>query len=92
MVVKSEPKSETAQPHFSPLNEQWEAWTHDLQTLPPRSAFVKLLSTPCGANTNVDHSPASVYPEHQLSGILQTYRTRYQRNPAQAKEGDSANS
>jgi hypothetical protein len=83
-VMKEEPLTETQHAQYLPIAEQFEAWTQELQNLPPKTAYVKLLNRPA-VKIRTPTVPDAHVPGAILDPILQRYRQRYQRTRQEAE-------
>ena len=83
-AIKEEGLTDTQHAQYLPINEQFEAWTQDLQHLPPKTAYVRLLNR-SAIKIQTLPVPDTHPPRHELARVLQEYRTRYQRAPAVAE-------
>jgi hypothetical protein len=69
---------------FTAVNEQFEAWTGELQDLKPRQAYVKVEGRPAikMRTTRIREPRVS---SSQLADVLSTYRQTYQRTQEEAE-------
>lgn len=82
-AIKEEPLTETQHGQYLSILEQFETWTQSLQNLPPRTAFLKRHDSPAVLFRTLTVAEPKVAP-NELSEVLATYRTLYQRSPDQA--------
>ncbi|GAC1443393.1 MAG: hypothetical protein NVSMB52_01720 [Chloroflexota bacterium] len=86
-AIKEEGLTETQHAQYLPIAEQFEAWTQDLQGLPPKTAYVKLLNRPPVKIQTLRVPDVSV-PGSEMERVVGEYRRRYQRSQRGA-EGQS---
>jgi hypothetical protein len=82
-AIKEEGLTETQHAQYLPINEQFEAWTQDLQHLPPKTAYVRLLNRPA-VRIQTTHVPDFSASPRELRVVLEHYKHRYQRTEPQA--------
>jgi hypothetical protein len=84
MVLKEAPLTSIQHGQYMPVPEQFESWTQDLMTLPPRTAYVKLHSDPA-VKVRTLGVPDPRPNQNDVDFVLSTYRKRYQRTRAEAE-------
>ncbi len=77
-AVKSEAKTETSQPVFMQVQEQWETWIQHLIDLPPRHALVKIRGQPA-RQIVTPNVPLPKVEIKAIERIKAMYRTRLMR-------------
>ena len=84
-AIKEAGLTDTQHAQYVPLAEQFEAWTQDLQGLPPQTAYVKLLNRPA---QKIQTLPVPDVPviEEEMSRVIALYRNRYQRAESEASQ------
>jgi hypothetical protein len=83
-LIKEAQFTETQHNTFMAVNEQFEAWTGELQDLKPRQAYVKVEGRPAIKMRTTRIKEPRVSSDH-LAEVLSTYRQRYQRTQEEAE-------
>jgi hypothetical protein len=83
-AIKEEPLTETQHGQYLTILEQFESWTQQLQSLPPRTAFLKRHDTLAVLFRTLTVSDPRVSLD-EMAAVLRTYRRRYQRTPHEAE-------
>jgi len=87
--IKEAAPSDAQHNQFMNIPEQFEAWTQELQDLPPRAAYVKLEGQRA-VRIRTLPVPSQEVAADELEQVLATYRSRYQRTREQAEQATSA--
>jgi hypothetical protein len=85
MLIKEEQFLLTQHNQYSALNEQWEVWTQELQTLKPREAYVRMEGKPA-VKIRTLNVPEPKNIQHLLPEVLERYKTLYQRTKEDAEQ------
>ena len=83
-LVKEEAASHGQHTMYTALNEQWEIWTQELQQLKSRWAYVKLEGVHAMKIRTLS-VPTPKVSSAQVSEVLATYRSRYQKSQQEAE-------
>lgn len=84
MLIKEEQFYDAQHNQFSPLQEQWETWTQELQNLKPREAYVKLEGKNA-VKIRTINVPELKHEVSALEEVLARYKNKYQKTLAEAE-------
>lgn len=83
-AIKEAPLTETQHGQYLTILEQFETWTKELQTLSPRTAYVKLGDAPA-VKIKTPTVPDAKADPRELARVMGEYTRRYQRSREEAE-------